>query len=79
MANDIESRLAVCSWSLQPETPEALVAHLREKSIVEGIAELVPKVSEKVPQLLSGLFRHRAEGRQRREQRPSLLLRSHGP
>ena len=28
MAYNIESRLAVCSWSLQPETPEALVAHL---------------------------------------------------
>ena len=28
MTHDIESRLAVCSWSLQPETPEALVAHL---------------------------------------------------
>ena len=33
MAHDIESRLAVCSWSLQPETPEALVAHLREIGI----------------------------------------------
>ena len=33
MANDIESRLAVCSWSLQPETPEALVADLREIGI----------------------------------------------
>jgi sugar phosphate isomerase/epimerase len=33
MANDIESRLAVCSWSLQPESPEALVAHLREIGI----------------------------------------------
>ncbi len=33
MANDIESRLAVCSWSLQPESPGALVAHLREIGI----------------------------------------------
>ena len=33
MAHDIESRLAVCSWSLQPETPEALVAHLGEIGI----------------------------------------------
>ena len=33
MAHDIESRLAVCSWSLQPETPESLVAHLREIGI----------------------------------------------
>ncbi len=33
MAHDIESRLAVCSWSLQPETPEALVANLREIGI----------------------------------------------
>ena len=33
MAHDIESRLAVCSWSLQPETPEALVSQLREIGI----------------------------------------------
>jgi len=33
MAHDIESRLAVCSWSLQPETPESLVTHLREIGI----------------------------------------------
>jgi sugar phosphate isomerase/epimerase len=33
MAHDIESRLAVCSWSLRPETPEALVANLREIDI----------------------------------------------
>ena len=33
MAHDIESRLAVCSWSLQPENPESLVAHLREIGI----------------------------------------------
>jgi sugar phosphate isomerase/epimerase len=33
MAYNIESRLAVCSWSLQPETPEALVAQLREIGI----------------------------------------------
>ena len=33
MAHDIESRLAVCSWSLQPETPESLVAHLLEIGI----------------------------------------------
>ena len=33
MAHDIESRLAVCSWSLQQETPESLVAHLREIGI----------------------------------------------
>ncbi len=33
MAHDIESRLAVCSWSLQPDTPEELVAHLREIGI----------------------------------------------
>ena len=33
MAHDIESQLAVCSWSLQPETPEALVAHLGEIGI----------------------------------------------
>ena len=30
MTNNIETRLAVCSWSLQPETPEALIAQLRE-------------------------------------------------
>ena len=30
MTNNIEARLAVCSWSLQPETPEALIAQLRE-------------------------------------------------
>ena len=30
MTQQIESRLAVCSWSLQPETPEALIANLRE-------------------------------------------------
>ena len=30
MKQQIESRLAVCSWSLQPETPEALIANLRE-------------------------------------------------
>ena len=30
MTQNIESRLAVCSWSLQPETPEALIANLRE-------------------------------------------------
>ena len=33
MAHDIESRLAVCSWSLQPETPESLVATLLEIGI----------------------------------------------
>ena len=33
MAYDIESQLAVCSWSLQPEAPEALVAYLREIGI----------------------------------------------
>jgi L-ribulose-5-phosphate 3-epimerase len=33
MAHDIQSRLAVCSWSLQPETPEALVSQLREIGI----------------------------------------------
>ncbi|MEC8988982.1 MAG: sugar phosphate isomerase/epimerase family protein [Verrucomicrobiota bacterium] len=33
MAHDIESRLAVCSWSLQPETPESLVTHLLEIGI----------------------------------------------
>ena len=33
MVHDIESRLAVCSWSLQPETPEALVSQLREIGI----------------------------------------------
>jgi len=30
MTNNIEARLAVCSWSLQPDTPEALIAQLRE-------------------------------------------------
>ena len=30
MTNNIATRLAVCSWSLQPETPEALIAQLRE-------------------------------------------------
>ena len=30
MTQNIESRLAVCSWSLKPETPEALIANLRE-------------------------------------------------
>lgn len=30
MTQQIESRLAVCSWSLQTETPEALIANLRE-------------------------------------------------
>jgi L-ribulose-5-phosphate 3-epimerase len=25
----VGDRLAVCSWSLQPETPEALLAHLK--------------------------------------------------
>ena len=30
MTNNIETRLAVCSWSLQPETPDALIAQLRE-------------------------------------------------
>ena len=33
MAHDIESRLAVCSWSLQPETPASPVTHLRQIGI----------------------------------------------
>ena len=33
MPHDIESRLAVCSWSLQPKSPEALIAQIREIGI----------------------------------------------
>ncbi len=33
MPHNIESRLAVCSWSLQPKSPEALIAQIREIGI----------------------------------------------
>ena len=32
----VEDRLAVCTWSLQPETPEALLAHLKAIGITKA-------------------------------------------
>ena len=33
MSDSTHGRLAVCSWSLQPETPEALLHHLQDIGI----------------------------------------------
>ena len=38
MSSHFNNRLAVCSWSLQPKSPEELVEHLQEKRILASVA-----------------------------------------
>ena len=58
MTNNIEARLAVCSWSLQPETPEALIAQLREIGLSRVQLALdplrdSPEIWDKTPELFA--------------------------
>ena len=58
MTQNIESRLAVCSWSLQPETSEALIANLREIGLYRVQLALDPlrdnpDAWEKTPELFA--------------------------
>ena len=58
MTNNIEARLAVCSWSLQPETPEALIAQLREIGLSRVQLALDPlrdnpEIWDKTPELFA--------------------------
>ena len=58
MTNNIEARLAVCSWSLQPETPESLIAQLREIGLSRVQLALdplrdSPEIWDKTPELFA--------------------------
>lgn len=57
MENDILSRIAVCSWSLQPSTPQDLIAQLKQTGITRVQLALdplreSPTIWEKAPELL---------------------------
>ena len=67
--NSLSQRLAVCSWSLQPQTPAALAAHLKEIGILRVQLALDPLrenpavwgntaeiLSQEGIQIVSGMF-----------------------